>query len=127
MVRLEENDRVFGSTSYFGVVAKHKRVEIGSTWYAPDFQGTAVNPECKLLLLGHAFEEWGAMRVQFTTDVNNLRSQGAIEKLGAKFEGKLRNHAIRSDVSMRDSMVFSIIASEWPEVREKPLARIHSF
>lgn len=126
-VRLKEDDRVVGSTSYFGVVDKHKRVEIGSTWYTPDVQGTAVNPECKYLLLSHAFEDWGAVRVQFTTDVNNLRSQRAITKLGAKLEGKLRNHGIRSDGSMRDSMVYSIIASEWPDVKSMLLNRIHSF
>lgn len=125
-VRLKKDERIVGSTSYFGIDPRHMRVEIGSTWYTPDVQGTMVNPECKYLLLGHAFEDWGAIRVQFTTDINNLRSQRAITKLGAKFEGRLRNHAIRPDGSVRDSMVYSILRGEWPEVRTKLLARIRS-
>ena len=72
----------------------------------------------------HAFEDWGAIRIQFVTDVNNLHSQRAILKLGAKFEGKLRSHKIREDGSTRDSMVYSIIACEWPSVRDKLLARV---
>jgi RimJ/RimL family protein N-acetyltransferase len=123
-VRLKETGRIVGSTAYFGVVARHKRVEIGSTWYTTDVQGTAVNPECKYLLLKHAFEDWGARRVQFTTDVNNTRSQRAILKLGAKFEGRLRNHAIRADGSTRDSLVYSILPEEWPEAKERLLVRI---
>jgi N-acetyltransferase len=126
-VRLRSTGRIIGSTSYMALSARHKRVEIGSTWYTPSEWGTAVNPDCKYLLLRHAFEDWGAVRVQFTTDVNNVHSQHAITKLGAKFEGKLRSHAIRPDGSLRDSMVYSIIASEWPEVRTKLLARIQSF
>jgi len=125
-VRLKESNRVVGSTSYFGIVARHKRVEIGSTWYTTDVQGTAVNPECKYLLLKHAFEDWGARRIQFTTDINNAHSQRAILKLRAKFEGTLRNHAIRADGSTRDSLVYSILHDEWPTVREGLLARIHS-
>jgi len=91
-----------GSTSYFGISSKDKRVEIGSTWYTREAQGTKVNPECKYLLLARAFDEWGAMRVQFTTDSNNERSQRAILKLGAKFEGKLRNDKVRRDGTSRD-------------------------
>ena len=122
----KKDRRVVGSTSYLQVTAEHKRTEIGSTWYTSDTQGTKINPECKYLLLRHAFEDWRAERVQFTTDANNLRSQRAITKLGAKFEGKLRSDKKRSDGSMRDSMVYSIIASEWPVVREGLLARINS-
>ena len=124
-VILKESNRAVGSTSYFGIVARHKRVEIGSTWYTTDVQGTTVNPECKYLLLKHAFEDWGARRVQFTTDINNAHSQRAILKLGAKFEGTLRNHAIRADGSTRDSLVYSILPDEWPAIREGLLARIH--
>jgi RimJ/RimL family protein N-acetyltransferase len=124
-VRLKGSNRVVGSTSYFGIVTRHKRVEIGSTWYTSDVQGTTVNPECKYLLLKHAFEDWGARRIQFTTDINNAHSQRAILKLGAKFEGTLRNHAIRADGSMRDSLVYSILPDEWPAVREGLLVRIH--
>jgi len=116
---------VVGSTSHLQVAAEHKRVEIGSTWYTKDTQGTKVNPECKYLLLRHAFEDWGTERVQFTTDSNNLRSQHAILKLGAKFEGKLRSDKRRADGSMRDPMVYSIIRSEWPAVQQRLLARIN--
>jgi RimJ/RimL family protein N-acetyltransferase len=126
-VRLRKEERVIGSTSYFGISARHRRVEIGSTWYAAEVWGTVVNPECKYLLLKHAFDDWGAARVQFTTDVNNVHSQRAILKLGAKFEGKLRNHAIRPDGSLRDSMVYSIINTEWPRTKARLLARINEF
>ncbi len=86
-----------------------------------------MNPECKFLLLKHAFEDWGALRVQLGTDANNVRSQRAILKLGAKFEGKLRNHGIRPDGSVRDAMMYSIISSEWPTVKKGLEARIESF
>ena len=119
-----KDGRVVGSTSYLQVAAEYKRVEIGSTWYTQDAQGTKVSPECKYLLLRHAFEDWDAERVQFTTDANNLRSQRAILKLGAKFEGMLRSDKRRMDGSMRDSMIYSITTSEWPGVRERLLARI---
>lgn len=126
-VKSASDNEIIGSTSYLGVVAKHKRLEIGSTWYVPSVWGTAVNPECKYLLLRHAFEDWGAIRVQLTTDVNNAHSQRAIMKLGAKFEGTLRNNGIRPDGSYRDSMLYSITVSEWPEVKSKLLSRIRSF
>lgn len=126
VVITKKDDRVVGSTSYLHVTFEHKRAEIGSTWYTLDTQGTKVNPECKYLLLRHAFEDWGAERVQFTTDANNVRSQRAILKLGATFEGKLRRDKRRSDGSMRDSMVYSIITSEWPAIREGLLTRINS-
>jgi len=127
-VALKRDGRVVGSTSYLAIVPKHKRVEIGATWYSPDAQGTAVNPECKLLLLKHAFEDWGAVRVQLVTDANNVHSQRAILKLGAKFEGKLRNYGIGQDGSVRDAaFVYSIISSEWPMVKKGLEARIESF
>ena len=125
-VVLRRNGKVIGITAYLWIVAKHKRAEVGTTWYSPEFQGTAVNPECKYLLLKHAFEDWGAVRVQLSTDVNNLHSQRAILKLGARFEGKLRNHGIRPDGSVRDAMLYSIVVGEWPEVRSGLLARIQS-
>lgn len=126
-VRLKGDARVVGSTAYFGIVPKHKRIEIGYTWYSTDAQGTVVNPECKFLLLKHGFEDWGALRVQLGTDANNIHSQHAILKLGAKFEGKLRNHGIRRDGSVRDMMLYSIISSEWPAVKKGLEARIESF
>ncbi len=126
-VILKRDHRVVGSASYFGIVPKHKSAEIGYTWYSPDVWGTAVNPECKFLLLRRAFEDWGAVRVQLRTDANNAQSQRAILKLGAKFEGKLRNQGIRPDSSIRDSMLYSIIPSEWPTVKKGLERRIESF
>jgi RimJ/RimL family protein N-acetyltransferase len=126
-VVLKRGGRVVGSTSYLGIVLKHKSVEIGATWYSADVQGTAVNPECKLLLLKHAFEDWGAVRVQLKTDINNTHSQRAILKLGAKFEGRLRNHGIRPDGTIRDAMLYSMIPSEWPTVKKGLEARIENF
>lgn len=126
-VRLTKEDRIVGSTAYLTVVPAHKRAEIGSTWYSPEMWGTAVNPECKHLLLKHAFEDWGAVRIQFGTDVKNTHSRRAILKLGAKFEGTLRNHGIRPNGSVRDAVLYSIIANEWPKVKSKLLSRIQSF
>ena len=124
-VRLASVNRIVGSTSYLAVSEKHRRAEIGSTWYARDVWGTAVNPESKYLLLRHAFEDWGAVRVQLVTDANNLHSQRAIRKLGAKFEGTLRNFGVRPDGSAREeARLYSIIDKEWPHVRQKLLARI---
>ncbi len=118
---------IIGSTAYLSVVSRHKRVEIGSTWYLPELRGTFVNPECKFLLLQHAFEDWHAVRVQLGTDSRNIQSQRAISKLDAKLEGKLRNYGIRPDGRPRDSMLYSIIDSEWEDVKSRLLARIKTF
>jgi RimJ/RimL family protein N-acetyltransferase len=126
-VRLANGGRVVGSTSFMTVVSKHKRAEIGSTWYSKDVWGTAVNPECKYLLLKHAFEDWGAVRVQLVTDVNNIHSQGAISKLGAKLEGTMRGHGIRPDGSTRDAMLYSIVPDEWPSLKSNLLSRLNEF
>ena len=126
VVKTREDGQVIGSTSYLLVDFEQKTAEIGSTWYIPAVQGIKVNPECKYLLMKHAFEDWGANRVQFVTDVNNIHSQRAILRLGAKFEGKLRNHKIRADGSLRDSMVYSVVRDEWPAVQEGLLARIRN-
>jgi RimJ/RimL family protein N-acetyltransferase len=99
-------------------------LEIGWTWYSPNVWGTRVNPEAKLLLLQHAFEDWGAIRVQLKTDHENKHSQNAIKKLGAKFEGKLRNHMIRRDKTIRHSMMYSITREDWPVVRAKLRERL---
>lgn len=117
-------DRVVGSTRYMDVQAASKGAEIGWTWYAPDTWGTVVNPEAKYLLLRHAFEDWGAIRVQLKTDLKNIRSQAAIKKLGAKQEGILRSHRFRRDGTIRDSVIFSIVAAEWPQVRASLEQRI---
>lgn len=98
--------------------------EIGATWYASSAQRTAVNTECKLLLLTHAFEAWNAVRVMLKTDARNMRSRQAIERIGAQFEGIRRRHSPASDGGIRDAAFFSIIAEEWPNVREMLVNRL---
>jgi RimJ/RimL family protein N-acetyltransferase len=122
VVRLADG-RLVGSTSYLDPVPQHRRVEIGSTWYAPDAWGTAVNPECKLLLLAHAFDELQWNRVALVTDLLNRRSQAAIEKLGAVREGVLRAHMISQGGRLRDSVLYSIVRADWPAVRAGLAAR----
>jgi RimJ/RimL family protein N-acetyltransferase len=115
-VRLADG-RIVGSSSYLDITPAHLRLEIGATWYHPDVWATAVNPECKLLLLTHAFEVLQVNRVALVTDALNLRSQAAIAKLGAVREGVLRADRITQTGRVRDSVVFSILAPEWPAVR----------
>jgi N-acetyltransferase len=123
-VRTMADGSIVGSTSYLDISPKHRRLEIGATWYRPDTWGSMVNPECKLLLLTHAFEVLDVQRVAFITDVRNLHSQAAIAKLGATREGVLRSHMVSQGGRMRDSVVFSIIADEWPAIRKMLQARI---
>jgi RimJ/RimL family protein N-acetyltransferase len=98
---------------------RNRAVEVGGTWYGLAYQRTAVNTECKYLLLRHAFEAWGCIRVQLKTDLNNVRSQAAIERIGAVREGVLRNHMIRPDGTVRHSVIYSVIDSEWPQVKAR--------
>lgn len=116
--------RACGSTSYGDIDLSVGGIEIGWTWYTPRLWASSVNPECKLLLLGHAFDELGAARVTLKTDGNNLRSQAAIRKLGATYDGTLRHHRLRGDGSVRDSAYFSVLFAEWPTVRDGLLARV---
>ena len=116
-VRDLENDTIIGSTRYHDIVSKIDRVEIGYTWYAQSRQRTHVNTTCKLLLLSHAFETLGCKVVGLRTDNFNFRSQKAIEALGAKRDGVIRHHGARRDGSARDTVMYSILASEWPDVR----------
>jgi len=125
VVRLEDN-RVIGSTRYLDVQEADRNVEIGWTWYAPDAWGGVVNPEAKYLLMRHAFDDWRAIRVALKTDINNRHSQGAIKKLGARYEGTLRNQRIRLDGSYRDTVVFSVIESEWPQVKARLEQRLRA-
>jgi N-acetyltransferase len=115
---------VVGTTSYLEVSVADARLEVGATTYTPALWGSTVNPEVKLLLLGHAFETLRVGRVQLKTDVRNVRSQRAIERLGASHEGTLRRYQRRADGSMRDTVVFSVTAEEWPEVRRRLLERL---
>jgi len=106
-----------GMTTYMNIDAKNKRVEIGSTWYRKRVQRGALNTECKLMLLTHAFETLNCVAVEFRTSYFNYQSRKAIERLGAKPDGILRQHTIMANGTVRDTCVFSIIASEWPSVK----------
>lgn len=107
---------IVGTSSYLDVSVNDARLEVGSTAYTPAVWGSAVNPEAKLLLLGHAFEVLNVGRVQLKTDVRNVRSQQAIARLGATYEGVLRRYQRRADGSMRDTVLFSVTAEDWPDV-----------
>ncbi|MEO8937382.1 MAG: GNAT family protein [Burkholderiaceae bacterium] len=111
------DDKAVGMTAYMNVDAVHRRLEIGSTWYAKHVQRTGLNTEAKVLLLTHAFEALGCIAVEFRTHWMNQQSRAAIARLGARQDGVLRNHQIASDGTLRDTVVFSIIASEWPAVK----------
>ena len=112
-----DSGRVAGATRYLNIHPDHRRLEIGGTWYGLEFQRTAVNTECKYLLLKYAFETLGCIRVQFKTDLRNVRSQHAIERIGAIKEGVLRNHMILPDGRYRHSVYYSILDTEWPDVK----------
>jgi RimJ/RimL family protein N-acetyltransferase len=106
-----------GMTTYMDADPANRRVEIGSTWYRKRVQRTQLNTQCKLLLLAHAFETLNCIAVEFRTHIFNHQSRAAIERLGAKLDGILRNHRIASNGTLRDTCVYSIIASEWPTVK----------
>ena len=114
-----ESGRVIGATRYLNIRPQDRALEIGGTWYAVEFQRTAVNTESKYLLLKHAFEGLKCIRVQFKTDLRNERSQRALERIGAVKEGILRSHMITPDGYIRDSVFYSILASEWPMVKAR--------
>ncbi|HUE43417.1 MAG TPA: GNAT family protein [Candidatus Sulfotelmatobacter sp.] len=109
--------RVIGSTRYMNIEKAHRRLEIGSTWIAPAWQRTAINTEAKYLLMRYAFEDLGCMRVELKTDSLNEKSRAAILRIGAKQEGIFRNHMITSTGRVRHTVYFSVIDSEWPDVK----------
>src|SRR5512134_3105113 len=111
--------RVAGATRYLNIMPTDRGLDIGGTWYGTEFQRTAVNTECKYLLMQHAFEMLGCIRVQLKTDSRNERSQKAIERLGAVKEGVLRNHMILPDGRYRHSVFYSILDTEWPAVKSR--------
>jgi RimJ/RimL family protein N-acetyltransferase len=113
----DANGRIAGMTTYMNVDAANRRVEIGSTWYARRVQRSGVNTQCKLLLLAHAFEKLDCIAVEFRTHFFNHQSRRGIERLGAKQDGILRSHQIAPNGTLRDTVVYSIIASEWPTVK----------
>ncbi len=114
-----ETGKAIGMTRYMNIERSNRSLEIGGTWYAVDYQRTGVNTECKFLLLGHAFENLGCIRVQIKTDLRNERSQRAIERIGAVKEGVLRDHMVLPDGTVRSSVFYSILAREWPSVKQR--------
>jgi RimJ/RimL family protein N-acetyltransferase len=123
-VRELETGAIVGSTRYHDIVAEIDRVEIGYTWYASQYQRTRVNTVCKLLLFTHAFETVGCRVVGFRTDNFNFKSQRAIEALGAKKDGVIRHHQRRRDGTVRDSVLYSVLAAEWPDVKRHLTLRL---
>jgi RimJ/RimL family protein N-acetyltransferase len=126
VVRRLADDAIVGSTSYLNIVPSDARVEIGFTWYVPEAQGGPVNPECKYLLLQNAFAAH-YNRVEFKTDAKNAHSRAALTKLGAKEEGALRGHMWMPQGYFRDSVYFSVLADEWPDVKARLEARLAAF
>jgi RimJ/RimL family protein N-acetyltransferase len=124
VVREAVSGEIVGSTRYFNVDAANRRLEIGHTWYAKRVQRTAVNTETKLLLLTHAFETLDCIAVEFRTNFFNFASREAIARLGAKQDGILRHHQILPDGTLRDTVVFSIVAPEWPTVKKNLIWRL---
>ena len=111
------DERMAGMTTYMHIDSANRRLEIGSTWHRKSLQRTALNTECKRMLLGHAFEQLDCIAVEFRTHWHNTASRRAIERQGAKLDGVLRSHQIAANGSLRDTCVYSIVASEWPAVR----------
>lgn len=124
VVRELTSDTIIGCTSYHDIAAAIDRVEIGYTWYAKSWHRSHVNTSCKLLLLRHAFDTLGCKVVGLRTDNFNFTSQRAIEALGAKKDGIVRHHAVRRDGSVRDTVMYSMLASEWTDVRKHLEARL---
>lgn len=123
-VRERKSGAMVGSTRFHDIAASVDRVEIGYTWYAASWQRTHVNTACKLLLLTHAFDELGCKVVGFRTDNFNFTSQNSIAALGARKDGVIRHHQARRDGTVRDSVMYSILANEWPDVRRHLTARL---
>ena len=112
------SNKIIGSTRIYNFYPEHKKLEIGWTWYAPAYWGKGYNIECKLLILTYCFETLKTIRVQFQTDEHNLRSRAAIQKIGGKFEGVLRHERIRTNGTIRNTAMFSIIDGEWKDAKK---------
>lgn len=124
IVRRIADQKLLGSTRFYDINLMHKRLIIGYTWLIPEVWGSYVNPECKLLLLQHAFEQKQMNRVEFHADVRNKQSRAALKKLGAQEEGLLRQHMVLDDGFIRDSVLFSIIKPDWVKVKANLAARL---
>jgi len=122
----QSSGRIAGTTRYMNIDFPNRKVEIGSTWIAPKWQRTAMNTEAKYLMLRHAFDVWRCLRVELKTDSRNQRSREAILRLGAKEEGTLRKHMVTWNGRERDSVYFSILDTEWPEVSARLKTRMES-
>lgn len=127
VTKIAQSDKIVGSTRFGNIDANNRKAEIGWTWVTPEFQRSFVNTEAKLLMLTHAFEHWGCIRVEFKTDATNLRSRNAILRLGGKEEGILRNHMITESGRFRDSVYFSILEEEWPTVKVGLLEKLSKY
>jgi len=123
----EKHNKIVGSTRYCNIDERNRRFEIGYTWYAKSYQRTGTNTVCKYLLLQQAFEKFNCIAVEFRTHWHNHPSRNAILRLGAKQDGVLRNHRICSDGSLRDTVVYSIIKSEWPTVKRSLEAKLKHY
>lgn len=119
VVRSSTEQRLLGATAYYDLHLEHLRLSLGYTWYVPDAWGSGINSECKLLMLGQAFDDWGMSRVEIGADPCNTRSVKAIEKLGAIKEGTLRQHMKSHHGLLTDTVVYSILAREWPELKRR--------
>jgi RimJ/RimL family protein N-acetyltransferase len=124
VMRDAQTDAVMGMTRYYKIEMAHKRLSIGYTWYIPAYWGKIHNKECKLLLLQYAFEELHFQRVEFEVAHQNIRSQKAVAKIGGVKEGVLRKHGLHADGTVRDTVVFSIIDDEWPQIKVRLLQMI---
>lgn len=120
----KENKKAAGSTSYGNISFKDKRIEIGWSWLGKDYRGSGINEHCKFLLMQYAFEKLGFVRVEFKTDVLNERARKALTKIGAVEEGVLRSHTLMNEGRRRDTIYYSVLASEWQSVKEKLLLKI---
>lgn len=125
VIKRKSDDRIVGSTRFMNIEKDIRRFEIGTTWYAKSVQRSPINTECKLLLLQHAFEDLKCLAVEFRTHRMNEQSRRAIVRLGARQDGILRNHRITSNGTIRDTVVYSIINSEWPSVKSNLLFMLH--
>lgn len=123
---LPDTGEVAGISCYLDIRPDHRGLEIGNTWFGPAYQGTKVNPEAKYLMLRHAFETLGAVRVQLKTDGRNQQSQRAIARLGAQREGTLRKHIVTPGGFIRDTVMYSIVDDDWPDVRDGLLRRLQT-